>query len=103
MYSRVARIGTERATAASRKFVFSQNSSHFELVTQNDAGEPAFHASGDVTFAGTELTFTFTCGPTEYVGQSMTLGYTVIPGTPLTYQTWDTNGDHHQLETYEQQ
>jgi len=85
-----------------RTFVFSQSASHVEIVAQGEDNSVQ-NLSGSVSFQNDQITITFTCGPSQFLGQSMTLGYSVIPGSPLVYQTWDTNNGHLQLETYEQQ
>lgn len=84
-----------------RKLVVVGN--RMDIVTQEDENAPEVRATATLSFAGNEVTMTFTCGPAELLGKSMVLKYTVSAGPPTTYQTYDDNGGKSQLETYTKQ
>jgi hypothetical protein len=75
---------------------FAVDGNVVNYVSRRDRGVEE-HATGTITYAGNQLTIAFTCGPPQWVGQSMTVQYTYNAGL---YKTYDTNGGKSQVETY---
>lgn len=100
-YMLIQRQDFQGSCGCLQKRTFNISGNVVNFVTRDAAGAPEQRVTGTVTYSGNELTITFTCGPAQFLGQSMTLQYTVSSGGGQTvYKTYDTNGGKSQIETY---